>query len=48
MAEGKCPDCRGRGYFTFSCEWITPFECENCQGTGLLTFAATNETEPSN
>lgn len=36
-AQGLCPDCRGKGFNTYSNEYFytTPYDCPSCHGSGL-------------
>lgn len=37
----KCPDCHGRGFYTFSANefvnYTNPYDCPNCNGSGSFS-----------
>ncbi|WP_240374914.1 methionine aminopeptidase [Bacillus piscicola] len=37
--EGKCPDCRGKGFTIMSGDYLhaSPLDCAGCNGSGVFS-----------
>ncbi|MED1203403.1 methionine aminopeptidase [Heyndrickxia acidicola] len=33
--QGKCPDCKGRGFMPLYTPYSAPYQCTSCEGSGM-------------